>query len=50
MAIWKDNTAPRPNPAPAPPAESADQGGGRSNGHEEPPATPFWLRPIRRDK
>ena len=40
----------RPNPAPAPPAESADQGGGRSNGQEEPPATPFWLRPIRRDK
>jgi hypothetical protein len=41
----------RPNPAPAPPAEPADQGGGRrSNGQEEPPATPFWLRPIRRDK
>jgi hypothetical protein len=43
----------RPNPAPAPkpPAETADHGGGhRSNGQEEPPATPFWLRPIRRDK
>jgi hypothetical protein len=40
----------RPNPAPAPPAESADQGGRPSNGQEEPPATPFWLRPIRRDK
>ncbi len=41
----------RPNPAPKPPAEPADQGGGRrSNGQEEPPATPFWLRPIRRDK
>jgi hypothetical protein len=43
----------RPNPAPAPkpPAEAADHGGGqRSNGQEEPPATPFWLRPIRRDK
>jgi TrbL/VirB6 plasmid conjugal transfer protein len=43
----------RPNPAtaPQPPAEAAGQGGGkRSNGQEEPPATPFWLRPIRRDK
>ena len=36
---------------PKPPAEPADHGGGRrSNGQEEPPATPFWLRPIRRDK
>jgi hypothetical protein len=41
----------RPNPAPAPPDQAADPGGGkRSNGQEEPPATPFWLRPIRRDK
>ena len=41
----------RPNPAPKPPAEPADQGGGtRSNGRDEPPAMPFWLRPIRRDK
>jgi hypothetical protein len=39
----------RPNPAPS--AEPADHGGGkRSNGQDEPPATPFWLRPIRRDK
>ena len=47
-------TSPTPSAsgsAPAPPAEPADQGGGRrSNGQEEPPATPFWLRPIRRDK
>jgi uncharacterized membrane protein YgcG len=41
----------RPNPAPAPSAEPADHGAGkRSNGQDEPPATPFWLRPIRRDK
>jgi hypothetical protein len=41
----------RPNPAPKPPAEPADSGGGsRSRGQDEPPATPFWLRPIRRDK
>jgi uncharacterized membrane protein YgcG len=41
----------RPNPAPKPPAEAADSGGGsRSSGQDEPPATPFWLRPIRRDK
>ena len=41
----------RPNPAPKPPAEPADSGGGsRSSGQDEPPATPFWLRPIRRDK
>jgi uncharacterized membrane protein YgcG len=41
----------RPNPAPKPPAEPADSGGGsRSSGPDEPPATPFWLRPIRRDK
>ncbi len=41
----------RPNPAPQPPAEPADSGGGsRSSGQDEPPATPFWLRPIRRDK
>ena len=39
----------RPNPAPS--AEPADHGGGkRSNGQDEPSATPFWLRPIRRDK
>ena len=39
----------RPNPAPKPPAEPADSGGGsRSSGQD--PATPFWLRPIRRDK
>ena len=37
----------RPNP----PAEPADQGGGTSsNGQDQPPAMPFWLRPIRRDK
>jgi uncharacterized membrane protein YgcG len=38
----------RPNPAPQPPADSG--GGSRSSGQDEPPATPFWLRPIRRDK
>ena len=40
-------------PRPTPPAEPADSGGKPlSNGHgqDEPPATPFWLRPIRRDK
>jgi len=37
----------RPNP----PAEPADQGGGTSsNGQDQPPAMPFWLRPIHRDK
>ncbi len=42
----------RPNPSPPPPAEPAGSGGASSNGHgqDEPPATPFWLRPIRRDK
>src|SRR6185437_3214459 len=41
----------RPNPASPSPAEPADSGGGsRSSGQDEPPATPFWLRPIRRDK
>ena len=40
-----------PTPTP-PPAEPADSGGKPSNGQGqgEPPATPFWLRPIRRDK
>ena len=43
---------PRPTPTQSPPAEPADSGGAQSNGHgqDEPPATPFWLRPIRRDK
>jgi hypothetical protein len=42
----------RPNPSAPPPAPPADSGGASSNGHsqDEPPATPFWLRPIRRDK
>ena len=42
-----------PRPTPTPPAEPADSGGKpSSNGHgqDEPPAMPFWLRPIRRDK
>jgi uncharacterized membrane protein YgcG len=47
---------PRPNPAPssgasgngAPPP--ADQGGNGGGDKDQPPATPFWLRPIRRDK
>jgi hypothetical protein len=38
-------------PSPAPSAPPADQGGqGASGGKDEPPASPFWLRPIRRDK
>jgi uncharacterized membrane protein YgcG len=41
----------RPNPAPRPPAEAPDSGGGQRSGDpDQPPATPFWLRPIRRDK
>jgi uncharacterized membrane protein YgcG len=34
-------------PAQNPPPESSGQG---TKGQEDPPATPFWLRPIRRDK
>ena len=40
-------------PDPGPPAEPAGSGGAQaSNGHgqDDPPAMPFWLRPIRRDK
>jgi hypothetical protein len=41
---------PRPAPAAAPP-EPAGQGGKPSGGgRDEPSATPFWLRPRRRDK
>ncbi len=50
----RSGAAPRPTPSPTPtPAEPAGSGGKpSSNGHgqEEPAATPFWLRPIRRDK
>jgi hypothetical protein len=47
----RSGAGPRPNPS-TPPAEPADSGGNPSNGHgqDEPPAMPFWLRPIRRDK
>ena len=38
---------PAPPPAQNPPPESSGQG---TKGQEDPPATPFWLRPIRRDK
>jgi hypothetical protein len=43
----------RPSQAPsqgAPSTPPADQGGKGASGTDEPPATPFWLRPIRRDK
>ncbi len=43
----------RPSQAPsqaAPSTPPADQGGTGASGKDEPPATPFWLRPIRRDK
>ncbi|HEY2287495.1 MAG TPA: type IV secretion system protein [Streptosporangiaceae bacterium] len=43
----------RPSQAPSPgtPGTSpADQGGQGTSGKDEPPASPFWLRPIRRDK
>jgi hypothetical protein len=43
----------RPSQAPSPAAPStppADQGGQGASGKDEPPASPFWLRPIRRDK
>jgi hypothetical protein len=45
----RSGAGPRPTP---PPAEPADSGGTPSNGRgqEEPPARPFWLRPVRRDK
>jgi TrbL/VirB6 plasmid conjugal transfer protein len=41
-----------PPQATPPPAEPAGQGGKPANGRgpDEPPAMPFWLRPIRRDK
>ena len=48
----RSGAGPRPTPTQIP-AEPADTGGKpSSNGHgqDEPPATPFWLRPIRRDK
>jgi hypothetical protein len=42
---------PSQTPPPAPSAPPADQGGqGSSGGKDEPSASPFWLRPIRRDK
>jgi hypothetical protein len=43
----------RPSQAPsqaAPSTPPADQGGKGASGKDEPPASPFWLRPIRRDK
>jgi hypothetical protein len=48
----RSGARPKPTPTQSPPAEPADSGGAHSNGHgqDEPPATPFWLRPIRRDK
>ncbi len=49
----RSGAAPRPTPTQSPPAAPADSGGKpSSNGHgqDEPPAMPFWLRPIRRDK
>ena len=47
----RSGAGPRPTPPP-PAAEPADSGSKPSNGQGqgEPPATPFWLRPIRRDK
>jgi hypothetical protein len=42
---------PAPPPAQNPPPESAGRGSGQdAKGQEDPPAMPFWLRPIRRDK
>jgi hypothetical protein len=48
----RSGARPKPTPTQSPPAEPADSGAAQSNGHgqDEPPATPFWLRPIRRDK
>jgi hypothetical protein len=46
----------RPNPAPSPSTPNnaaqppANQGGPGGGGKDQPSATPFWLRPIRRDK
>ena len=42
----------RPAALPRPPAEPAEGANGSANGRDknEPPAMPFWLRPIRRDK
>ncbi len=53
-ARQRSGAAPKPLPS-TPPAEPAGRGGqpaSGSNGHgpDEPPARPFWLRPIRRDK
>jgi hypothetical protein len=50
-ARQRPGARPRPapkTPPPAEPADGADSRGGRADG--EPPAMPFWLRPIRRDK
>jgi len=49
----RSGAGPKPNPSTPPPAEPAGSGGKPSSngrGQDEPPATPFWLRPIRRDK
>ena len=48
----RSSAGPRPTPPPTPPAEPAGSAGQASNGHgqDDPPAMPFWLRPIRRDK
>jgi hypothetical protein len=51
-ARQRSGTAPKPMPSTPPPAEGADRGGqpASGRGQDEPPARPFWLRPIRRDK
>ena len=46
----RSGAGPRPTPPPAEPADSGGKPSSNGHGQDEPPATPFWLRPIRRDK
>jgi hypothetical protein len=53
-AATRQRPAARPglSAPPAEPPEGSGAGGGPASGRgqDEPPATPFWLRPIRRGK
>ena len=39
-----------PDQSPPEPAGSGGKPSSNGHGQDEPPAMPFWLRPIRRDK
>jgi hypothetical protein len=50
-ARQRSGSGPKPNQATSAPAEPADRGGkATGRGQDDKPSTPFWLRPIRRDK